>query len=76
MQMEELTDRCELLVELSACERIRDQTVQLQGTYTNIVTLLQVLIFYRGGKWKINLTYFSRAWCPRCRRICLTTPSS
>jgi nesprin-1 len=47
MQMEELNDRCELLVELSACERIRDQTVQLQGTYTNIVTLLQVLLIQR-----------------------------
>ncbi|XP_059468655.1 muscle-specific protein 300 kDa isoform X2 [Neocloeon triangulifer] len=44
MQMEELNDRCELLVELSACERIRDQTVHLQGTYTNIVTLLQGLV--------------------------------
>jgi nesprin-1 len=58
MQMEELTDRCELLVELSACERIRDQTVQLQGTYTNIVTLLQVLIIYSEKKVKlIQLTF-------------------
>lgn len=75
--MEELNDRCELLVELSACERIRDQTVQLQGTYTNIVTLLQVIIIHgeKKGKKLIN-NYFSRAWCLRCRRICLTTLSS
>nr|CAD7429520.1 unnamed protein product [Timema monikensis] len=42
--MEELSDRCESLMELSACSWVRDQTVQLQGTYTNLLTTVQGLV--------------------------------
>lgn len=40
--MEELNDRCEVLMELSACGWVRDNTVQLQGTYTTLLTAAQV----------------------------------
>ncbi|XP_068085330.1 muscle-specific protein 300 kDa [Anabrus simplex] len=42
--MEELNDRCEALMELSACSWVRDQTVQLQGAYTNLLTIVQGLV--------------------------------
>ncbi|GLH12193.1 Dystrophin, isoform B, partial [Gryllus bimaculatus] len=42
--MEGLNDRCETLMELSACSWVRDQTVQLQGLYTNLLTSIQVLV--------------------------------
>jgi nesprin-1 len=40
--MEELNDRCEVLMELSACGWVRDHTVALQGAYTNALTTAQV----------------------------------
>jgi len=42
--MEELNDRCEVLMELSACSWVRDSTVQLQATYTNLLTTVQVCV--------------------------------
>jgi len=39
--VEELSDRCEALMELSACPWVRDQTVQLQSAYTNLLTSVQ-----------------------------------
>lgn len=42
--MEELNDRCESLMELSACSWVRDQTVQMQGAYTNLLTSVQGLV--------------------------------
>lgn len=44
--LEELNDRCEILMELSACNWVRDQTVQQQSTYTNLLTAVQVTIHY------------------------------
>lgn len=43
-QMEQLNDYCEILTEQSACIGIRDQTVQLQGIYTNLLTAAQGLV--------------------------------
>lgn len=43
-KMEDLNDYCESLMELSACSWIRDQTVQLQGAYTNLLTNAQTLV--------------------------------
>ncbi|XP_063222936.1 muscle-specific protein 300 kDa isoform X4 [Bacillus rossius redtenbacheri] len=42
--MEELNDRCESLMEQSACSWVRDQTVQLQASYSNLLTALQGLV--------------------------------
>lgn len=41
LSVEELSDRCESLMELSACPWVRDQTVQLQSAYTNLLTSVQ-----------------------------------
>lgn len=43
-QMEDLTDRCEALMEYSACSWVRDQTVSLQGLYTTLLTHVQSLV--------------------------------
>lgn len=43
-QMEDLNDYCESLMELCACGWVRDQTVQLQGAYTNLLTSAQGLV--------------------------------
>lgn len=43
-QMEQLNDYCEILTEQSASTGIRDQTVQLQGQYTNLLTAAQGLV--------------------------------
>ncbi|XP_044734627.1 nesprin-1 [Chrysoperla carnea] len=42
--MEEVTDRCEALMEYSACSWVRDQTVTLQGIYTTLLTTIQGLV--------------------------------
>lgn len=42
--LEELNDRCENLMELSACSWVRDQTVQLQSKYSNLLTAIQGLV--------------------------------
>lgn len=39
--VEELNDRCEALMELSAFPGVRDETVQLQSAYTNLLTSVQ-----------------------------------
>lgn len=41
VNVEELSDRCELLMELSACSWVRDETVQLQSAYTALLTAVQ-----------------------------------
>lgn len=43
-EMEQLNDSCESLMEQSACSWVRDQTVQLQGAYTNLLTSVQGLL--------------------------------
>ncbi|XP_060527804.1 muscle-specific protein 300 kDa isoform X12 [Cylas formicarius] len=43
-QVENLTDACEILMELSAISWVRDKTVQLQGEYTNLLTGAQGLV--------------------------------
>ncbi|KAJ8984006.1 hypothetical protein NQ317_006860, partial [Molorchus minor] len=43
-QMENLTDACEALMELSAVGWVRDKTVQLQTEYTNLLTNAQSLV--------------------------------
>ena len=42
--MEDLNDRCEILMELSTCSRVREDTVQLQAAYTTVVGQLHVLV--------------------------------
>lgn len=44
LEMEKVNDLCEALTEQSACTWIRDQTVQLQGLYTNLLTSAQSLV--------------------------------
>lgn len=39
--VEELNDACEVLVEHSACSRVRDQTVEMQANYTKLLTAVQ-----------------------------------
>ncbi|KAF5308513.1 hypothetical protein FQR65_LT06178 [Abscondita terminalis] len=43
-KMEDLNDYCESLMELSSCGWVRDQTVQLQSAYTNLLTSAQGLV--------------------------------
>lgn len=43
-QMEQANDFCEILTEQSACTWVRDETVQLQGLYTNLLTSAQSLV--------------------------------
>lgn len=42
--MEELNDRCENLMEQSACAWVRDKTVNLQTEYTTLLTKIQGLV--------------------------------
>ncbi|CAD6999864.1 unnamed protein product [Ceratitis capitata] len=42
--VEDLNDACELLMEHSACTRVRDQTVETQANYTKLLTLAQGLV--------------------------------
>ncbi|XP_038215060.1 nesprin-1 [Zerene cesonia] len=42
--LEELNDRCENLMELSACAWVRDKTVNLQTEYTSLLTKIQGLV--------------------------------
>ncbi|KAL4710682.1 hypothetical protein ACJJTC_003318, partial [Scirpophaga incertulas] len=42
--LEELNDRCENLMELSACAWVRDKTVTLQTEYTSLLTKIQGLV--------------------------------
>lgn len=39
--VEELNDVCEVLMEHSACSRVRDQTVETQSNYTKLLTSVQ-----------------------------------
>lgn len=40
--IENLNDKCEVLMEYSACSPVRDRTVSVQATFTNLYTTLQV----------------------------------
>ena len=42
--LEELNDKCEALLEMSACSWARDKTVQLQSMYTALLTEVQGLV--------------------------------
>ncbi|XP_037820489.1 nesprin-1-like, partial [Lucilia sericata] len=42
--VEDLNDACELLMEHSACSRVRDQTVDTQANYTKLLTSAQGLV--------------------------------
>lgn len=42
--LEELNDRCESLMDMCACNWVRDKTVQLQGVYTHTLTAIQSLL--------------------------------
>ncbi|XP_017768073.1 PREDICTED: nesprin-1 [Nicrophorus vespilloides] len=44
LDMEQLNDYCECLMEQSASSWVRDQTVQLQGAYTSLLTSAQGLV--------------------------------
>lgn len=41
LSIEELTDRCESLMELSACNWVRDDTLKIQSSYTTLLTTTQ-----------------------------------
>ncbi|XP_076280585.1 muscle-specific protein 300 kDa [Lasioglossum baleicum] len=42
--LEDLNDKCEALLEMSACSWARDRTVQLQSAYTSLLTDMQGLV--------------------------------
>ncbi|XP_043257160.1 nesprin-1 isoform X11 [Colletes gigas] len=42
--LEDLNDKCEALLEMSACSWARDKTVQLQSAYTSLLTDMQGLV--------------------------------
>lgn len=42
--MEDLNDRCEILMELCTCSRVREETVQVQAAYTALMGNLQSLM--------------------------------
>jgi nesprin-1 len=42
--IEDLSDKCEILMEMSACNWAREKTVQLQSTYTGLLTDAQGLV--------------------------------
>lgn len=42
--LEELNDKCEMLMEMSACNWAREKTVQLQSAYTGLLTDAQGLV--------------------------------
>lgn len=42
--LEDLNDKCEILMELSACNWAREKTVQLQSTYSGLLTDAQSLV--------------------------------
>lgn len=44
LSIEELTDRCELLMELSTCNWVRDDTLKIQSLYTSLLTTTQGLV--------------------------------
>lgn len=46
VSVEELADRCETLMELSAYTPVRDETLTVQTTYTTLLTTAQRLIFF------------------------------
>ena len=46
MKLELLNDRCEILMEYSTYSPVRDDTVKLQATYTNVLANLQVSFTY------------------------------
>lgn len=39
--VDELNDLCESLVEISACSKVRDQTIELQSKYSKLVSDIQ-----------------------------------
>lgn len=39
--IDELNDACEALVDLSACSKVRDQTIEVQTNYTKLLTAAQ-----------------------------------
>lgn len=41
VSIEELTDRCEFLMDLSACNWVRDDTLKIQSSYTTLLTTTQ-----------------------------------
>ena len=42
--IENLNDKCEVLMEFSACSHVRDRTVNVQAAYTNLYTTVQALL--------------------------------
>lgn len=44
--IDDLNDACEALVELSACSKVRDQTIDVQTNYSRLVTLAQGNFFF------------------------------
>ncbi|KAL5279677.1 hypothetical protein ACFFRR_003964 [Megaselia abdita] len=42
--VEELNDQCELLMEQTACSRVRDETIETQANYTKLLTSAQGLV--------------------------------
>lgn len=44
--VEELNDQCELLMEQTACSRVRDETIETQANYTKLLTSAQGKFFF------------------------------
>lgn len=58
VHLEVLNDRCEVLMDYSAHTPIRDMTVQLQASYTNALTNLQVCCLHRQYKFQSCILSF------------------
>ena len=59
-EMESMTDKCEILMEYCSRPDIRDQTVNVQATYTNLFTTLQGLV-NRAEQSMSDHTLFTKA---------------
>lgn len=59
-EMENLNDKCEVLMEYSACSQVRDLTVNAQAAYSNLYTTVQAM-FSKAEKSVTDFTDFFTA---------------
>ena len=59
-EMETLNDKCEVLMEYSACSHVRDLTVNAQAAYSNLYTTVQAM-FSKAEKTVTDFTDFFTA---------------
>lgn len=61
--VEDLNDVCEVLMEHSACTRVRDQTVETQANYTKLLTSVQGKNI---GESMFNCSFVSSSFPSHC----------